>query len=69
MITTSKLGGCEVEFGCYSRGVRYLKGGNEDIEAEGGAPIYIPQPNGGIQQPQNEVCFHGGIILNLSKEE
>jgi hypothetical protein len=56
MITTSKLGGCEVEFGCYSR-VRCLKGGNEDIEAEGEAPIYLPQPNGGIQQPQMKYAF------------
>ncbi len=69
LITTSKLGGCEVEFGRYSRGVRCLKGGNEDIEGEGGAPIFLPQPNGGIQQLQNEVCIHEGITLNLLKEE
>jgi hypothetical protein len=46
-----------------------LKGGNEDIEVEDGAYTSLPQSNGGIWQPQNEVCLHEGRTPNLLKKE
>ncbi len=63
------LGGNEVELRHGSKGLGGFREGDEDVETKLWTHWSLPQLDGGVQQPQNGVCFHEGIILNLSTKE
>jgi hypothetical protein len=65
----ARFRGGDAKFGHYSRRVRFLGEGNEDIEVEGGARKSLPKLDGKIQNAQIGVCLHEGQTPNLSKEE
>jgi hypothetical protein len=68
-VVAIRLGGNEAKLGHGSKRLGGFREGYEDVETKVRTCRSLPQLDGGVQQPQNGVCFHEGKNPNLSAEE